>query len=255
MDVSAIIPTYNAAPILRRMLETLVRQNLPHDLDWEALVIDNASSDNTPEVVGEFSDRCDAVRYVCEKRQGLGHARNRGIAESSGELLCFFDQDVLVSPDYLRNANRFWKGGEWDLAGGRVLPHYEVTPPRWISALPMKALEGPLSLYDRGDRDFVLGEEVERVAIGANMLIGRPAIGTLGGFKAADEAGNILRAGGDTDFFLRARREGLRIGYAGSCSVRHLVPKSRLTRRRFLNTAYLHAGTLPAETLPADTRF
>lgn len=254
-NLSLIVCTHNRARLLMRALNSITRQQTERSVNWEAVVVDNNSTDDTARVVREAAERCANIRYVFEATQGLSHARNRGIREAQGELLCFVDDDVLLPPDYIANAVTAWKAGTWDLAGGRVLPEYERTIPSWVRRLGHKA-EGILSLYDRGESDFILEHQGERLAIGANMLIARSLFDQIGYFDVAlGRAGRGLQAGEDTEFFLRAKRSGMTIGYAGSCSVRHMVPRSRLTRRYFVQCTYMSACVAHPETLPSDTVF
>jgi glycosyltransferase involved in cell wall biosynthesis len=85
--VSAIIPTYNRRSLLERALASILRQSRPPD---EFLVIDDGSTDDTPEHIPKrFPD----VRYIRQETGGVSAARNRGIREAKGEWLAFLDSD------------------------------------------------------------------------------------------------------------------------------------------------------------------
>jgi glycosyltransferase involved in cell wall biosynthesis len=88
-QVTVIIPTYNRADLLPRALDSVLAQTFK---DFEVLVIDDASTDNTSEVVQGYQD--DRVRYLCqEENRGVSAARNRGLREAQGEFIAFLDSD------------------------------------------------------------------------------------------------------------------------------------------------------------------
>jgi glycosyltransferase involved in cell wall biosynthesis len=93
--VSVVIPTYNAASMLRRCLEAL-QQN--QGVNWECIVVDDGSTDNSAEVARTLGAR---VLRMPRPRSGPGQARNFGARLATAPLLCFIDSDVLVRPDTL----------------------------------------------------------------------------------------------------------------------------------------------------------
>ena len=93
--VSIIIPAYKQAGYLAKTIESALAQT---HADMEVVVIDDGSPDETPQVAARFTAR-PGFKYVRQANTGLAGARNRGIAESSGEYLCFLDADDLYLPD------------------------------------------------------------------------------------------------------------------------------------------------------------
>ena len=87
LTISTVIPTYNRAGLIARALKSALDQCLPED---EIIVVDNASTDNTEEVLEPYLDR---IRYIRTPQNGAGMARNRGIAEATGDLIAFLDSD------------------------------------------------------------------------------------------------------------------------------------------------------------------
>jgi len=256
VNVSVIVCTYNRCKVLERTLKTVAEQDVPAALSWEALVVDNRSTDDTAEVVRRFAEPHPVIRYVREETQGLSHARNRGIREAEAELLCFVDDDVLLRPDYVASAYRAWQTGSWDIAGGRVLAQYEVVRPAWVDRLPARMLNGPFGLHDHGEADQVTDPGGELVPVGASMLIPRATIEKLGEFNPElGRSGRNLRGGEDVDFYRRAQRAGMRMGYCGSCTLRHLVLADRLRRRYLLRWKYVSSVVGSNEVLPAGTRY
>lgn len=90
--VSAIIPTYNRAALVGRAIESALRQSYP---DVEIIVVDDGSTDETPEVVASFGP---AVRYLRQRNAGVAAARNHGFRESRGEYVALLDSDDAWLP-------------------------------------------------------------------------------------------------------------------------------------------------------------
>src|SRR5208282_3321540 len=165
MDITVILCTYNRCESLARALDSVAAQILPESIEWEVLVTDNNSNDQTRDVV---KDRCHRYpghfRYLFESQQGKSHALNAGIREARGDILAFTDDDVTVEPTWLHDLTAALHTGEWGGAGGRTLPERTFLPPRWLSLEGRYAL-GPLAAFDRG---LVAGELTEP-PVGNNM--------------------------------------------------------------------------------------
>src|ERR1700690_2126482 len=102
MKLTAIICTYNRCKSLPAALQSLAVSELPVGVEWEILVVDNNSRDQTRAIVGEFSDRYPgSFRYLFESRQGLSNARNAGVREARGDVVAFTDDDVTVEKTWL----------------------------------------------------------------------------------------------------------------------------------------------------------
>ncbi|ACD84119.1 glycosyltransferase family 2 protein [Candidatus Methylacidiphilum infernorum] len=97
--LSVIIPTFNRSFYLRAVLDALVQQDLDSSL-FELIVVDDGSSDDTPEVAQAFSSGL-ALRYVRRENAGQASARNLGIYLSRGEILVFLDDDDIPSRSLL----------------------------------------------------------------------------------------------------------------------------------------------------------
>jgi GT2 family glycosyltransferase len=101
-DLSVVIPTYNRLETLRRVLPSLLEQDLARDA-YEVLVCDSNSSDGTAEYLAQTVAGSDNVRYVPGPYTGRAMARNAGIAAARGDVVLFNDADILASPDLLRH--------------------------------------------------------------------------------------------------------------------------------------------------------
>ena len=93
--VSVIIPTYNRAPFVTEAIDSVLAQTF---LDYEVIVVDDGSTDNTKDVLLPYGER---TRYIYQPNSGVGAARNAGIRCAIGEWLAFLDSDDIWLPDYL----------------------------------------------------------------------------------------------------------------------------------------------------------
>lgn len=100
MFTSVIVPVYNKASTLRDTLPVILTQESPPG-DYEVIVVDNGSTDETPRVLEDLARQHPHMRWVVEPVRGPAAARNRGILESRGGLLVFLDNDMNVEPKHL----------------------------------------------------------------------------------------------------------------------------------------------------------
>ncbi|MEM7028478.1 MAG: glycosyltransferase [Chloroflexota bacterium] len=97
-NVSVIIPAYNAAKTIGETLESVSRQQFQ---DWEAIVINDGSTDETVDIVQHFIDQDHRFRLIAQENQGVAGARNAGIAVAKHERLLFLDADDWLLPPCL----------------------------------------------------------------------------------------------------------------------------------------------------------
>jgi GT2 family glycosyltransferase len=252
-QLSVVLSTYNRADRLTSALDALLTQS--GTIDYEILVIDNNSTDTTARVVQAIASGAGGrVKYVFEPRQGLSHARNRGIAQARAPLVAFSDDDVRVSSDWVAEVVRaFNRFPDAAYIGGRVLPHWLEPPPAWLTT----AHWSPLALQDYGDRPFDVSRERAICLVGANLVFRRGVFDRLGGF--APELGRIKDGIGSTedhDLQLRVWRAGMRGTYVPQILATADVTPDRLARsyhRRWHRGHGRHAAAMRLrELVPAD---
>src|ERR1044072_1539908 len=90
--VSCVIAVYNGQAYLRESIDSLLAQEYAH---VEIVVVDDGSTDGTAGIIEQYGDR---IRAIHQPNAGVSAARNRGVAASSGQLLCFLDADDLLDP-------------------------------------------------------------------------------------------------------------------------------------------------------------
>src|SRR5262249_39190598 len=102
IDVSVVICTYNRDHFLREALASIKALATDGSIRHEIVVIDNASTDHTSQVIAEAArDSPVPLRGVYEPKPGIGPARNGGIQEAGGKWIAFFDDDQVVDPQWL----------------------------------------------------------------------------------------------------------------------------------------------------------
>jgi glycosyltransferase involved in cell wall biosynthesis len=180
MDISVVISTYNRCGLLDRALQALLSQS-PRHLNYEILVVDNNSSDQTRSVVEALATQNpERLRYLFEPKQGLSYGRNAGIASAKAPIIAFTDDDVRVAEDWIWQIKTgFEANPDIDFLGGKVVPQWPTAPPAWLT----KANWSPLALLDYGDRPFYVDSAKQLCLIGANFAFRRRAFERVGLFK------------------------------------------------------------------------
>lgn len=97
MQISVIIPVYNAAPYLVRSVNSVINQTFPN---WELILVDDGSKDSSGQICDEFAQRDSRVRVIHQHNAGAGAARNKGMSIAQGEYVLFVDSDDFIEKDY-----------------------------------------------------------------------------------------------------------------------------------------------------------
>lgn len=232
-DVVVLIATYNRAALLVPTLESLAATET--SLAWEAVVVDNNSTDDTRRVVEERIPGYPVrLRYLFEPRQGRSSALNAGINATTAPVIAFTDDDVVVSPGWMEaGCGPLIERDDIDYTGGPVRPLWESPCPAWLE-LTRTDLWGTIAIQDHGREPFVYEERV-RVPLGANMAVKRSLFERIGLYRADLGRTSARRILGQEvpELLSRARAVGARGLYVPAMDVQHHVPRSRLTKRYF----------------------
>lgn len=110
--ISAIIPAYNVEKYVEKTLKSLIDQTF---YDFEAIIINDGSTDNTEKIIKEvLQDANFQWKLINQENQGVSAARNRGIIESKGEYICFLDADDYYHPSFLEKMYNKAKENNYD---------------------------------------------------------------------------------------------------------------------------------------------
>jgi glycosyltransferase involved in cell wall biosynthesis len=244
MLISVIVCTHNPRKeYLHRAFNALRLQTLPLE-QWELLVIDNASN-------SRLSDSWNISwhplgRHVREDKLGLTEARLRGIRESRGELLVFFDDDNVPVQDYLVQAKEIiMRHPHLGVIGAGILePEFEVRPPSELTSrlsyLALRSVSAEIWSNNRKDDSCI--------PWGAGLCVTRrvanayeQAINKLNITSILDRRGTLLFAGGDDLFSWVATVLGQGFGVFPKLRLTHLISAGRLTQRYFISLLRAHA--------------
>lgn len=196
--VSVVVCSYNGASTLRECLTSLAKLNYP---DYEVILVDDGSKDNTREIAADFP----WATYHHQPNRGLSVARNVGATMAKGKIVAYTDSDCIADPDWLTFLITSMQEQGVDAIGGPNIP-----PPSdgWIAKCVAASPGGPshVMLDDR---------RAEHVP-GCNMAFDREKLLEMGGFDAQFRA-----AGDDVDIFWRWMDRGWTIGFSAGAVVWH----------------------------------
>ena len=180
-SISVIICTYNRDKFIGAALDCLAKQTLPAE-DFEIIVVDNRSTDNTASIAKKFIADHPELRasYAMESNKGLSFARNRGIQEARSSIITYIDDDAEVSPRFLESIMDFMQANSNVVGvGGKVIPKYsESAEPKWIS----KYLDGFVGRMDFGDQPKKFDSKM-KYPTGCNMTYTKEILQKAGGFN------------------------------------------------------------------------
>ena len=239
MKLSVIICTYNRQKYIYDVLKSIAENVFPHE-HYELLVIDNNSSDDTAQECKRFHAGFPDVvyRYYIEPNQGLSHARNRGIAEATGDILIYVDDDATVNDGYLQAYHSFFEQYPSAMAaGGPVIPVYETKKPQWLSHFTIPLITG----Y------FYKGEEIKAFKKsgfprGGNAAYRKIVFDKTGYFNVQlGRKGNSLIGAEEKDIFDRMRTQHMPFYYLPGAMLYHIIPANKLTGAYF-NTLTVAIG-------------
>ncbi|NJK39299.1 MAG: glycosyltransferase family 2 protein [Oscillatoriales cyanobacterium RM2_1_1] len=232
-EISAIICTHNREHYLGAAIDSVLSQDFRA---FEVIVIDNASSDRTREVVeARLSDP--RLRYVYEPITGLSVARNRGAQESQSPILAYLDDDAVASSQWLGVLYRAYQDNDkLAIAGGKVTLIWPngVSPPKWISP----GLAGNLGAYDLGS-EMVLIQTPGLTPRGLNYSIRRSFLEQIGGFDLnLGRVGKRLLSNEELMTTQLALEKGWQVAYLPEALVAHNVAPERINRSWFMERGW-----------------
>jgi GT2 family glycosyltransferase len=209
--VSVVVCTHNGQSTLTECLTRLTTLKYP---DFEVIVVSDGSSDASAEIA-----KAHGVRLVETEHRGLSHARNVGIANASGEIVAFLDDDAYPDHDWLYYiAASLRANGHAGVGGPNIAPDDDGLVAECVAAAP----GGPIHV-------LISDREAEHVP-GCNMAFRKSALEEIGGF---DERFRV--AGDDVDVCWRLQESGRTLGFSAGAVVMH---RRRDSVGRYLRQQY-----------------
>lgn len=229
--ISIVICCYNSSQRLPKTIEHLAKQKA--NIEWEIIVVDNNSTDNTALVAqqewNKYNNISTHFRVVKEPIAGLSASRERGVKESKGKYVIFCDDDNWLAADYVQNAYNIMEENEKIGAlGGWGEPVADVPFPEWF-----QEVAGGYATGKQAEQDLEDVTEKRKFVYGAGIVLRKSALEKLEkvNFKTllSDRKGNTLSSGGDSELCYALILAGYRIFYSSSLKFKHYIPSNRLT--------------------------
>ncbi len=254
--VAVAICTRNRRASLERALASLLAA--PPALDWQLLVIDSASQDETPGWLaaglrGLALPRGLSLSLYREDEPGIARARNRALAEATAPVLLFLDDDCTVAPGWVEAHLAAFDDPDVVASGGRIQPVLPPGVPVWIRHFYLEEEGGPGGRFDFGDLPCDLpAVPGGNLPFGANMGLRLATAQAAGGFDQQLGWGTAANLPGEeTDLMRRLQAGGGRLRYLPGARVQHHLAAGSISPARYLSyydgVARLHAARLLVE--------
>ena len=232
-SVTVVLPTFRRPESLAAALRGLSRLDDP-GLPWDLIVVDNDPPGAEPAFAAHGTSIPTRTRLVAEPKPGAAHARNRGIAESTGWVTAMIDDDVVPEPGWLRELVAPIVAGRADGTGGRVVLDPRVRRPRWFDEA---GIGGYLASFAPAIEDHDI--DGRGYLLTASMALRTDLLRETGGFDAAlGPVGAAYLANEDVLLCRRFMARGGRLRYVPAAVVVHELPPDRLRMRHLLRRAY-----------------
>jgi glycosyltransferase involved in cell wall biosynthesis len=229
--VSIVVCCYNSTNRLQATLDHILNQQTSDGLQWEIIVVNNNSTDNTKNNANDILANAPQqipFKVVDEPEPGLSSARKKGYDSSNYEYLLLVDDDNWLSPSYIQTVfNLFENHTDVGIIGGWGSPEHEINPPEWFSEFSSCYALGEQAKVEEGKS---WGDSI--CVYGAGMGLRMSALEMLqdSGYYAllSDRKGDTLISGGDTELCYAMRLGPYRVIYDHRLQFKHLMPKGRI---------------------------
>ncbi|MEP7236273.1 MAG: glycosyltransferase [Ferruginibacter sp.] len=232
-SISIVICCYNSSSLLPGVLQAIAQQKNIEAGDFEILVVNNNSTDNTKAVALQYFSlpalKTVYCKVVDEPEPGLSAAREKGFKESAYDYVLFCDDDNLMNPDFIANAMQLIKEKPGvDIFGSWCEGEFETPPPDWS-----KDMITSLAVGRPAEKTGFLQKPVN----GACMIVKKSSYVALKNksfqFLLSDRKGNILTSGGDTELCYAMLLSGGIIYFSEKLFFNHFIPTGRLQKKYF----------------------
>jgi succinoglycan biosynthesis protein ExoM len=224
--ICVCICTYRRPQFLARLLGELAGQQTEGLFSYSIVVADNDQTQTGKAVVSEFRSKSSIETIYCvEPCQNIALARNRALADATGDFIAFIDDDEFPQRDWLLLLFKACNLYQADGVLGPVKPHFDQKPPRWI-------IRGGFFERPAHDTGFILDWMQSRTG---NLLFRRQIIAGI-----SDVFGREFGSGGeDRNFFMRMMQAGCIFVWCNEAVVYEVVPIIRWKRSFMLRRALL----------------
>ncbi|NJO46030.1 MAG: glycosyltransferase family 2 protein [Oscillatoriales cyanobacterium RM2_1_1] len=228
IDFTVAIPTYNGAKRLPAILEKLRSQTNVDEIAWEVLVVDNNSTDNTPEIVQQYQDNWPELKYLVEPQQGAAFARKQAIAEAQAPWVGFLDDDTWPAPDWVAAAHRFSQSyPQAGAFGSQIHGTYEVEPPPGF-----ERIASFFAITERGSQPQRYEPRLKMLPPSAGLVVRKSAWDAHVPEKPflSGRSGQSILNSEDLEVILYIQNAGWEVWYNPDMHLYHQIPAQRLQR-------------------------
>ena len=225
------ICTHNGGDRLKRVIEALSFSR-SCGYTWEILIVDNASTDTTKDVIEELAQQSTvSIRSVFEENLGISYARLRASEEAKGNIICFLDDDNFAGKGFVHHAVTFFEQHpKCGIVGGKIRPIWEHEPTELVKKVGSFAL----ALCDHGETPFCYQGRHEG-PVGAGMCIRKKLLVEIYKssnlqHKVSGRVGKKLESGEDLAFCLISKNLGYECWYEPSIQLAHFIPCKRMQK-------------------------
>ncbi|MEM6256518.1 MAG: hormogonium polysaccharide biosynthesis glycosyltransferase HpsE [Cyanobacteria bacterium P01_D01_bin.156] len=228
-DITVVIPTYNGAERLPRVLTQLEQQSGISDLSWEVIVCDNNSCDRTATIITRYQALWRThvpLRYCFVPEQGAAFARQRGIVEARGEIVAFLDDDNLPAQDWLSNVYQFAKTHPQAGAfGSQIHGDFQGDLPEGFGGIACF-----LAIVERGNNPHLYTPQSKILPPAAGLAVRRQAwLQEVPARLFLNHKGKSAGlASEDLEAILHIQKAGWEIWYNSDMVITHHIPNARL---------------------------
>ncbi|RYE40072.1 MAG: glycosyltransferase, partial [Sphingobacteriales bacterium] len=221
----------NSANRLTTTFDYLFRQVFVEPLNWEIIIVDNASVDNTSILANEILQKFPTLNFsyqiVTEPKQGLSFARHTGVYKAKYEYIVFCDDDNWLAPDYLQHAYQLIsQNPEIGVLGGQSYSVTDIPLPGWF-----KSFEAGYAIGKQGEKSGY--HTYNGVLWGAGMVTRKhlflQSINAEHPSLLTDRKGTEVTSGGDSEYCYRVLLQNYKLYYNESLVLGHYLPSNRLT--------------------------
>ncbi len=234
MKLSVVVCTYRRFDWLRKCLSSLRGQILPSQ-EFATIVVDNSLLPDQSEAFRDSLLDFTNLEYIITEKSGLSYARNVALERCETPYIAFIDDDAIAHPNWAEEIIKaFERHGGAGVIGGRVLPIWEISKPRWLE----DSLLHCQAVVDWGDEDVFISDE-GRWLVGANVSYRAEALRKVGGFPSSlGRQGEGLLCHEELSVNLALQRIGFDIVYTPKAVVDHLVQAERMTQEWLFRQKY-----------------
>lgn len=247
--IAVIICTFNRCNYLLGLFESLLKQTLPIS-EFEVIVVDNNSNDDTKIVTEGFLRKGLRLKYIFEPEQGLSKARNRGLRETAAPIVVYIDDDGIAGPDWLRSiVAGFLIDEEVVCAGGPVFLDWQGERPNWLPT----QYDSIYTCLDFGSKQHYLSPN--KYLVGANVAFRREWLSGINGFSCElGRKGSCLLSGEEARVYQQVFAAGRAALYVPDAKIFHRVPPERKKRPWVFRRLFWDGATQPILDFGVDQK-